>query len=71
MGIYTRKKRRNGLRVIFYSTIIIFIVAFVSYYYLKQDMGYNLLSSQNQVNKVLENDIEIISNNEPESENFV
>ena len=71
MGIYTRKKRRSGLRVIFYSTIIIFIVAFVSYYYLEQDMDYNLLSSQNQENKELENDIELISNNEPESENFV
>jgi len=71
MGIYTRKKRRSGLRVIFYSTIIIFIVAFVSYYYLEQDMDYNLLSSQNQENKELENDIELINNNEPESENFV
>ena len=71
MGIYSRKKRRSGLRVIFYSTIIIFIVAFVSYFYLEQDMDYNLLSIQNQENKELENDIELISNNEPESENFV
>ncbi len=70
MGIYTRKKRRSGLKVIFYSAIIIFIVALVSYY-LKQDMDYNLLSIQNQVKKELENDIEIISNNELESENFV
>ena len=60
MGIYTRKKRRSGLRVIFYSTIIIFIVAFVSYFYLEQDMDYNLLNIQNQENKELENDIELI-----------
>lgn len=71
MVIYTRKKRRNGLKVFFFSTIIILIVAFVSYYYLKQDMDYNLLSIQNQENKELENDIEIISNNEPVSQNFV
>ena len=34
-------------------------------------MDYNLLSIQNQENKELENDIELNSNNEPESENFV
>ena len=54
MGIYTRKKSRNGLRIISYSTVIIFIIAIFSYYYFKPNIIYNFVDTQNTDNKVLE-----------------
>ena len=55
MGIYTRKKSRNGLRIISYSTVIIFIIAIFFYYYFKPNIIYNFVDTQNTDNKVLEN----------------
>ena len=54
MGIYTRKKSINGLRIISYSTVIIFIIAIFSYYYFKPNIIYNFVDTQNTDNKVLE-----------------
>ena len=55
MGIYTRRKRINGLRIISYSTVIIFIIAIFSYYYFKPNIIYNFVDTQNtDNNKVLE-----------------
>ncbi|MDB3974393.1 thioredoxin domain-containing protein [Alphaproteobacteria bacterium] len=54
MGIYTRKKSRNGLRIISYSTVIIFIIAIFSYYYFKPNIIYNFVDTQNTDNKLLE-----------------
>ena len=54
MGIYTRKKSRNGLRIISYSTVIIFLIAIFSYYYFKPNIIYNFVDTQNTDNKVLE-----------------
>ena len=54
MGIYTRKKSRDGLRIISYSTVIIFIIAIFSYYYFKPNIIYNFVDTQNTDNKVLE-----------------
>ena len=54
MGIYTRKKSKNGLRIISYSTVIIFIIAIFSYYYFKPNIIYNFVDTQNTDNKLLE-----------------
>ena len=71
MGIYTRKKRKNGLRIISYSTIFIFIIAILAYYYFKPSLDYNLTNIQNTDNKELESSDELPNNNVLDSKNFV
>ena len=71
MGIYTRKKRKNGLRIISYSTIFIFIIAILAYYYFKPSLDYNLTNIQNADNKELESSDELPNNNVLDSKNFV
>jgi len=65
MGIYTRRKRINGLRIIFYSTVIIFIIAIFAYYYFKPNIDYNFVNIQNIDNEELEP-----SNVSPNNVNF-
>ena len=71
MGIYTRKKRTNGLRIISYSAIFIFIIAIFSYYYFKPSLDYNLTNTQNTDNKELESSDELLNNSVLDSKNFV
>ena len=71
MGIYTRKKRTNGLRIISYSTIFILIIAIFSYYYFKPSLDYNLTNTQNTDNKELESSDELLNNSVLDSKNFV
>ena len=71
MGIYTRKKNRNGLKIISYSTIIIFIIAIFAYYYFKPNINYNFVNIQNTDNKELEPSDVSPSNVIFDSKNFV
>lgn len=71
MGIYTRKKNRNGLKIISYSTVIIFIIAIFAYYYFKPNINYNFVNIQNTDNKELEPSDVSPSNVIFDSKNFV
>ena len=71
MGIYTRRKRINGLRIIFYSTVIIFIIAIFAYYYFKPNINYNFVNIQNTDNKELEPSDVSPSNAIFDNKNFV
>ena len=72
MGIYTRKKSRNGLRIISYSTIIIFIIAIFSYYYFKPNINYNFIDIQNTNNKELKpSDVSASNDDFDNNKNFV
>jgi protein-disulfide isomerase len=71
MGIYTRKKNRNGLKIISYSTVIIFIIAIFAYYYFKPNINYNFVNIQNTDNKELEPSDVSPSNAIFDNKNFV
>ena len=71
MGIYTRKKSRNGLKIISYSTVIIFIIAIFAYYYFKPNINYNFVNIQNTDNKELEPSDVSPSNAIFDNKNFV
>ena len=71
MGIYTRKKSRNGLKIISYSTAIIFIIAIFAYYYFKPNINYNFVNIQNTDNKELEPSDVSPSNATFDNKNFV
>jgi protein-disulfide isomerase len=71
MGIYTRKKSRNGLKIISYSTVIIFIIAIFAYYYFKPNINYNFVNIQNTDNKELEPADVSPSNVNFDNKNFV
>ena len=71
MGIYTRRKRINGLRIIFYSTVIIFIIAIFSFYYFKPNIYFNSVNVQNTDNKELKLSGDSSSNNNFDNKNFV
>ena len=71
MGIYTRNKSRNGLKIISYSTAIIFIIAIFAYYYFKPNINYNFVNIQNTDNKELEPSDVSPSNAIFDNKNFV
>ena len=71
MGIYTRKKSRNGLKIISYSTAIIFIIAIFAYYYFKPNINYNFVNIQNTDNKELKPSDVSPSNAIFDNKNFV
>jgi len=71
MGIYTRKKSRNGLKIISYSTAIIFIIAIFAYYYFKPNINYNFVNIQNTDNKELELSDTSLNNVNFDNKNFV